>query len=238
MILRQENSIASFFLELYRNFRITPVFINLRGNFKINILVIGTIIIVVLLYIIVMDVILPNFAKILINIVNTLMESLKKLFQIFKRMISTKLFQLLVIPIIFIILLILNLFYVNFLKQQGIALVLELVLTSVIFILHIFLFFRGIIYFDIRNHKHTYYLLAILSSSIILGVFFIIGNSLLTLYILNYRFFSYFSFFNLIIIQNTYFEKINNKKKSHLILLTFSLLFLGTLFSLGKLAYG
>ncbi len=237
IIIGQQNHFISILMDLYRNFKIDFIF-NFRGNFELNYFVLGAIILIVLFYIYLSNLIFSRYAKTISKIIKTLTIFLRKWSILVKRIISTKIFQIILIPLVFIILIIINVVYVNFLRQEGLALILELILTSVILIIHIFLFLKGVTFYNTKNQKQVYYLLAIFSSSVIMVIFFIIGNTLLTLYVLNYRFFTYFAVFNLIIIENAYFDTSKDRKKLYWFILIISLLFLGTLFSLGKLAYG
>ncbi|KKN39695.1 hypothetical protein LCGC14_0740930 [marine sediment metagenome] len=77
-----------------------------------------------------------------------------------------------------------------------------------------------------------------ISSSIILGLFLLTGNIWLALYVFHMKFLTYFTFFNLIIIQNTYFEEFFNKEKKFLILIMILFIILAIFYSLRKIAYG
>ena len=96
----------------------------------------------------------------------------------------------------------------------------------------------GIIFYNIKNDKQNYFLLSIITSSIIIFFLAITGIVWGAIYILQAKFITYLGFFNLILIQNTFFRKFQNEKKVNLIYLIILLLFLGVFNSLRTLAYG
>ena len=66
---------------------------------------------------------------------------------------------------------------------------------------------------------------------------FIAVNLYLTFHLLNARFIPIFIYFNLIIIQNTYFRDLMNKPKILLFLMIILILSLGTFYSLNKIGW-
>lgn len=228
---------STIFFDLYDNSKVQVLFI-LGNSFEFSLIVIGLIIIGTIIYVIGCYLIYFKLNYLLIKIQNIIIKILKSYHNILNKLISTKLFQYLLIPVIFGVILLLNTLFIQFLVEQGLLLIIELILSYIIFIFHIFLFFMGIVYYKIGNHKQNYFLITIIASSSIMLILFISGNYTLGFYVLNARFFTPFIFFNLIIIQNTFFDKFIKKRKIYLILLMILLLFVGTFCSLRKLAYG
>ena len=211
----------------------------LRGNILISTIVIWIITLGTLMYIIVFYLIFFKFHgfffKILFNINKFF---IKKIYNLIKKLISTKIFQFLIFPLFFGVILLINFLYFQFLEEQGLILIVVLLLSYTITIFHIFLFINGIIHYKIEDYKQNYFLLSIIASSSVMVLLFIVGNRLLTFYLLNSRFITFFIFFNLIIIQNTSFKDFINKKRKYLILMMITFLFIGTFLSLRKLAWG
>ncbi len=160
--------------------------------------------------------------------------------RIISKVISKKFFPFLLLIIIYSSLFIVDWVFFPFLKKEGILILFELVLSLLIFLINIFLFIFGIKYYSFKDKdkKLIYYLLAILSCSVIFNILFIIGNYYLGIYVLVYRFFSIFVFFNLIMIEGTFFKNFMQKNKIFNMLLVVLLLFIGVFYSLRTLAFG
>lgn len=223
---------------LYKNSKIEfqPI---LRGNYLISTLVILIIISGTLLYIIACFVIFLKYYGFFFKIFSYIHKSfLKKIHNFIKKLISTKIFQLLIFPLFFSIILLLNFLYFEFLEERGLILIFVLILSYIIIAFHVFLFINGIAYYKIEDYKQNYFLLSIFASSLVMGILFIVGNRELAFYLLNSRFLGFFIFYNLIIIQNTFFKDFITKRKRLLIIIMIALLFLGTFYSLRKLAWG
>ncbi len=158
--------------------------------------------------------------------------------RIISKVISKKFFPFLLLIIIYSSLFIVDWVFFPFLKKEGILILFELVLSLLIFLINIFLFIFGIKYYRFKDNKQNYYLLAILSCSVIFKILFIIGNYYLGIYVLVYRFFSIFVFFNLIIIESNFFKNFMQKNKIFNMVLVVLLLFIGVFYSLRTLAFG
>jgi hypothetical protein len=131
-----------------------------------------------------------------------------------------------------------DLLYFPFLEEQGILLIIELLLSYSAISFHVFLFIKGISYYKSKNHRQNYYLIAIIVSGTILFLLFLAGSTILAFYVLNSRFPAYMIFFNMLIIQNTYFNDFIKKKQKYLFLLIFIFLLIASFLSLRKLGYG
>lgn len=231
------NGIDNIIYILYENSKVINLPV-LRGTFNFSIFFIGIMFLGALIFIIFCYLSCFKFYSFFLKIYNIIITYLKKIHKILIKLISTKVFRVLLFPISFGGIIILNSIYYPFLEERGLFLIIELILSYTILIFHMFLFFMGIKYYKIVNHKQNYFLLAIIASSSIMGLLFIIGNRELAFYLLNSRFPTFFIFFNLMIIENTYFKDFMSKKKIFLILTIFLLLIFGTFCSLRKLAWG
>lgn len=129
------------------------------------------------------------------------------------KIISKKFTQVLILPISVILILFVNVFIHSFLIEQGFLLLIELIGGYTFFILNLFIFIKGMIYYKFNNDKQNFFLLSIISSSLMMGIAFIMGNFQTSFYLLHVRFASYFIFFNLIIVQDNYFKDFMRKKK-------------------------
>ena len=127
------------------------------------------------------------------------------------KFIPKKWFLFLALILIFSGLYFIELFWFSFLNEDGILLLIELGLISLIFIINIFFFIHGIRFYSFTKNKQNYYFIAILSCSFIFSILFLIGEFYIGIYVLSFRVFSIFIFFNLIIIENNYFKNIMKK---------------------------
>lgn len=153
-------------------------------------------------------------------------------------MISVKILSLIIFFLSFFFIVIIDLFYFPFLDETGLYILIDFSISYSIIVLNIFLFIKGIMYYRIQNNKQNYFLFAISASSFVIVFLFIFGNYSMVFYLLSSRFFSYFTFFNLIIIQNTYLQGLGKEKNYKIILSVVLLMVLGVFYSLRKLAWG
>ena len=158
--------------------------------------------------------------------------------RIISKVISKKFFPFLLLIIIYSSLFIVDWVFFPFLKKEGILILFELVLSLLIFLINIFLFIFGMKNYRLKDNKQIYFLIAILSCSLIFSIFFILGDIRLGIYVLVYRFFSIFVFFNLIIIERTFFKNFMKRNKILNMVLVVLLLFIGVFYSLRTLAFG
>jgi len=223
---------------LYNYFKFTiPIILN--GNYRISLFFGGLIIIVALLYFLIVSFSFFNFFHILNKIYEKLVGVLVKIHNFLKKIISTKIFQI-ILPIIIIgIIIAFDILYFPFLKEEGLLILIEILLNYSFVIFNIFLFIKGVIYYKIRNEKENYFLLSIIACTSLMIIFSLVGNFYFAFGILNVKFISYFIFFNLLIIQNNYFKDFINKKKTLFFIILIALLLLfGTIYSLKELRYG
>jgi hypothetical protein len=220
---------------------ISPIYLYTRimiFGYNISIFVIGVIFIGYSLFFIILYRLVFNSHSTVYRLYLKFLNKFKSLFNLFKKVISKRIVQAMIFPIFWGGILLINFFFYPFIQEQGIFIMVEIILSYTLIIFHIFLFLKGILYYKIKRNKQNFFLISIISTSIILFTLLIMGNIPFSFYILNSRFFTYFIFFNLVIIQNNYFREFIDKRKIYLILLLISILLLGTFYSLRKLAWG
>jgi len=211
----------------------------LAGGFKINLFLIGVIIVLIFLIYLILYLSLfrlYNFYKKGFIVAE---NNLRKVFKYINRPIIHKLLFPLVFIISFISILLIDLLFYSFIDEVGFFFLIEFILSYSLLIISIYFLIEGAFYYQSKNHKQNYFLLAIIASSSIMIGLFILGDYTLFFYILNSRFFSFLAFFNLIIIQNTYYKEFHNsKKKISMMMIIFVIFLLGIFYSLRKLAWG
>lgn len=224
------------FYNLYENTKFikTPF---IKDSFLISFYIIRIIILGIITLTIVVYLIFFKFYRYLLWIYNNIFFFLKKMFYIVKKIISLKFLQFLIFPIFFGVILLIDWLYYPFLQEQGLLLIIELILNYTIIIFHIFLIIKGVLYYKIENDKQNYFLISIFASSSVMVFCFISGNVFVTYHLLNSKFLPIFMILNLIIIQDTYFKDFMRKKKIYLILFIIFILFLGTYYSLNKIGW-
>ncbi|MEE9379449.1 MAG: hypothetical protein V3V33_15595 [Candidatus Lokiarchaeia archaeon] len=231
------NIISRTLIYIYENIGLVELFF--FSEVKINIAFILIITLIVMIFYLIISLIylhffkfLRRFQKVTVNFLSKNLKGVKKTF--FLKKIS----PYLAVVIVYISLLFLNEFYIQFLDFHNLFVFIEIFLSFGIILFNIFLFISGIKYYKIENKKQNYFLLAMLSTSIIFLAFFITGNVLLFSSTFQNKFLTYFTFFNLIIIQNTYFPTLINKRKVILFLVILILAWLGIFYSFKKLSWG
>lgn len=211
----------------------------LKGGYSINLLVVGALTFSVIFYVIGCYLFIFKFYNLVNYFFRLIFSFLKRIHNIIQSFFNKKYLKYAIIPIFFIAIPIIHHFYFQFLLERDFFLIIiELILNYTIVIFNLFLFFYGICYYERDNIKQNYYILSILASASIMLALFLAGEVQATFYLLNSRFLSFFIVFNLIIIQNTYFKDFIEKKKKYLIIFIIIFLFLGTFYSLRKLASG
>ncbi len=224
------------YYDLYLNSKINCYFI-LGGSFSISFLMLIVIFLIPTLFIIICYLFFFKFFQRSLKLFYIFQNFLQIFLKIIRKTISKRLFQLFIIPIFFVIVVLIDLMYYQFLQELGLFLLMELLLNYSIIVFQLFLILKGILYYEIENEKQNYFLICIIASSSILFLFLITNNILLAYYTFGSRFLPILIVFNLIIIQNNYFEQLMKKKKEYLILLLIILLFLGTIYSLNKIGW-
>ncbi len=237
MIFPKGSSIRSFIFDIY--FKSKFLFlVSLQNTFTMSYVFILLISLGILLFYYLFFMFLIGFKK-LITKIN---EYGRKMCKLFNRLIikvnSKKYFLFVLTIIIYSSFIIIDWLFYPFLRENGFLFIIEFVLNSFIFVINIFLFIVGIKYYRIRNNTQNFYLIAIFSCSLVFSIFFLIGNYFLGIYVFVYRFFSIFVFFNLIIIEGTFFRDSMTKNKIFKMTLVIILLFFGVFYSLRTLAYG
>jgi len=213
------------------------VFPILRGSYSLSIFAILLIFLSLISYFLICYLLFIRFYNNIFDYWNLLIICLSKVFNKIRKIISYKLFQILILFSLYFFIFLINLLYYEFLQETGTLMIIELFLNYTVIIFHVFLLIMGMRYYKIKNTKQNYFLLSIIASFIVMFFLFLAGNVLLTFHLLNSRVPPIIFFFNLIIIQDTYFEKMMKLKKKYLVLLVISLLFLGTFYSLNKIGW-
>lgn len=155
-----------------------------------------------------------------------------------KEILNSKIFQLLLIFLFYSVLIFLNFYYFEFLQFSNYIIIIEITLSFGIILINFIFFINGLKYYKIKNHHQNYFLLALISSSLISLTFLLNGNALLFISTFQNKFLTYFIFFNLIIIQNTFFPIFIKKRRVVLFLGIFIILWLGIFYSFKELAWG
>lgn len=177
-----------------------------------------------------------NFG-ILLKINNIVIKIIKKIYNLFKKLIITKVFKILFFLVFFSLIIYINTFFIS--KETTFLLIIfTLFLGYLIFSIQLFFFCMGIPYYQIKNDKQNFFLSAIIVSSALAAVMLIIGGIWVTVYLLASRIVSSLTFFNLIIIQNTYFKEFIEKRKKYLMCIIVLIFILGVFVSLRTLTYG
>jgi len=237
MIFPGESVVRDFILNVYSNTKFIFI-VNLHNSFAMSYLIIFLIFIGILIPYFIVYLLISKYNKSITRMKIVGRNFFKYLHRIIVKLISKKSFSFFVPILIFSGLFVVDWFIFPFLNEDGILLLIELVLSSLIFMINIYFFIQGIKFYRITKNNQNYYIIAILSCSLIYSIFFLIGNFYLGIYVLSFRFFSIFIFFNLIIIENTYFKNIMKKNDIFKISLVIFLLFVGVFYSLRTLAYG
>ena len=209
----------------------------LNGEFTLSILAIGIIFLIIFSFFSLNILIYFKFQDLLLKLGRNILISLDKVIIITRSILIFKVFPILILILSIVLLLMLNFFYYQFLQEQGLFLIPEILLSYSLIIFHLFLFFRGLYYYNRNRYKQNYFLICIFAPFHIMVILFISGNVLLTFYILNARFLPLFIILNLIIIQNTYLKDLLTKKKRNLVIFIITILFLGVFVSLNKIGW-
>ena len=210
----------------------------LRGAVEISIFALISITLGVLLINLLLYVLFFKKFKYILKIYNIGIKFIKKIFNIIKKLTSKKLFQILFFPMIFSLIIFLDVFIYFALETTIFLTVISLIMSYLIVVIQIFFFIKGIKYYRLNNNTQNYFLISMIASSAIVIILIITGGIWLATYVIHTKYLSYFIFFNLIIIQNTYLKDLKENKYNYLILIITVVLFFGVFYSLRTLAYG
>ncbi len=226
-----------FIYEFYQ-FTNVKIFFFLRGALEFSIFVLISTILGVLLFSLLLYILFFKKFEHILKIYNNLINYGQKIFSFIIKLISKKIFQISFFLIFFTLIIFLNLLLLPSLEETLLLTIITLILSYSILILQLLFFIKGLKYYKLKNDIQNFFLLAIITSSIIMGIFMGVGSFWLAIYVLHTKFLSYFIFFNLIIIQNTYLQYLREKKYNFLICMIILVLILGTFYGLRTLAYG
>ncbi len=215
-----------------------PVILN--GHYQISLFFAGIVLIVSAFYFIILYISFFKLNHIFDKIYKKFVDILVKIHNFLKKVISKKIIQVTIPIMIIIVIIIFDTFDIPFLREEELFILFEIALSFSFIIFNIFLFIKGIIYYKIRNERENYFLLSIIACSSILMILGLSGNRNLgfAFSIFSSKYITYFTFFNLIIIQNNYFKDFLKKKKIFLMIGLSLLLIFGVLYSLRKLRFG
>ncbi len=208
----------------------------MEGCLSISLFLLGITIIGISGSIIILYLFFSSFFHILIKIYNKLIGIISKIHSFLSKLISVKIIQI-AIPFLLFSMIIGIDFIFPYLEMEGFLIIIEVVLSYSIIVFNVFLFIKGVPYYRTHKNKQDYFLILM----VILFVFMIflgIGDLLLAWYHFNSRIITFSIFYNLMIIQNTYFDDFISKKNKYLVILVFLLLGFGTFYSLRKLGFG
>ncbi len=228
---------VSFISEIYVDSK-TELLGFMRGNFRFSPLLLVAAILGIGIYSLILYLAFFRYFNILENLYEKAILVVKKVHGFLKTVISKRIVQILIPIAIYCLFLIFHFFYYEFLEEEGIFMILELVLIFSFMVFNIFIFIKGTMDYKIRNDKQNYFLIAIISCGLLMVLLGLSGDIPYTFSILNSKFITYFIFFNLIIIQNNYFRSLTNKKSQYLAIMIILLLLFGVLYSLRKISYG
>ena len=234
----------SFFDKLfviYNDSKITIPFL-IRSSIEISILFIIAMFLGVFLFAYLIYFLFFKNFNLILRIYNTGIKFVKKVYNLISKLISKKFFPLIFFPSFIFLIIFLELYFVNpsLIGNQKINLIpmITLVLSYFIFVIQIYFLIKGIIYYQLKNNKQNFFLLAIIASSSVLFLFLIIGNFWLVIYLLQSKFSVFLFFFNLIIIQNTFIKDFKKKNYNYLVCIIVLTILLSGFYGLRKLAYG
>ncbi len=225
--------------EIYLDTRINISFI-LRGSIDYSYLIVIIIFFGVFLLSFLIYFLFFTKFNLMNKIYNSGYNNIKKIYNLITKLISNKYFPIIYFPILFYLIIYLELFFLTPVAARGRDLnsIIILIFSYLILILQLFFFSKGITYYKLKNDKQNFFLLAIMASSSMMVFLMIIGQYWLAIYLLHSKFSAFLVFFNLIIIQNTYFKDFKEKKYNYLILLVILVVSLGVFYCLRKLAFG
>ena len=233
------NSVGSIsfleeFFEIYVNSKNNISFL-VRGSIDISILVIIIIILGVFLFCYLFYFIFFRNYNLIIKIYNFGIKLVKKIYNFITKLISKKYFPLIYFPLIIFLTIYLEIFFLG--GSRNFVSVIVVLLSYLIFIFQIFFFIKGVTYYELKNNIQNFFLLSLIASSSVMVVLIGLGNFWLAIYLLHSKFSAFFIFFNLIIIQNTYFKDLK-KKNFKYITYVFLFVSLGAFYSLRKISFG
>ena len=214
---------------------IIDLYIGMRLIFLIIIMISGLLLLFLISYLLIFKV---------YNVIFKIYNYGKKIFYNYgKSFISSKMFQISFFPLLFTILIISNFLILRAYNEYYLLTIIALILGYLYIVFQLFLFFKGVHYYEIESKEQSYFIISIIAASTVIDFFLIISiiyplNLWKFFYIFHTKFLTYFIFFNLINIQNTYLKEFFRMKIKYLILLTIAFFILGIFTSLRALRFG
>ncbi|MHA1292959.1 MAG: hypothetical protein ACTSQJ_09855 [Promethearchaeota archaeon] len=215
------------------------------GAFFVSILIIS-----ILLYFLIGYLLINRLFNFILAIVKFFNNLLKKLFLMINLLFEKTFIQLLFFVYSCIILFYLDLNTILSYDETFLIVFLSLTITYLNTFFYIFFFLKGLKYNNFLVPKQTYYLISIFSSGIVIIFFFGLGvvslflNNFnieyiwMAIYIIHTKFIFYFVFFNFIIIQNNFLEKLFKERKKEFYIFTILMIIIGIFSSLRALRFG
>ena len=226
-----------FIYEFYQ-FTKVKIFFFLRGALEFSIFVLISTILGVLLFSLLLYILFFKKFEHILKIYNIGIRFFKKIFNIFKKLTSKKLFQILFFPISFSFIVFIDLFVLFALETSLFLTVISLIISYSIIVIQIFFLIKGVQYYKLKNDTQNYFIISMIASSAVMILLILTGDLWLATYVFHTKYSSYLIFFNLIIIQNTYLKDLKENKYFYFILILILTLFLGVFYTLRTLAYG
>lgn len=227
----------SFLYDIYYHTKVL-VIPSLQGTFTISYLIIGIIIFGTITIYYFVYFVFTHYFKLILNIFKFIMNKFRKLFNKIKQIISMKFLQFLMFPFVYIIVFLLYLIFFQDQIPNISYFILDVILSFTYLVFHIIIFFRGTLYYKIENRKQNYFLISLIPPSLFIIFLFLTEDFTLAFYILNVRLVSYFIFFNLIILQNSYFKHFMIKNRKFLTFVVVLSFLFASYYSLRLVGFG
>jgi hypothetical protein len=239
-----------YFLMLFDNFPFLAIFYDsfiqtniivpffLRGEISFSIFIIASIFLGVFLLNFIIYLIFFKKFNFILKIYNTGINFVKKIHYYITKLISKKIFQVFFFIIFFSLIIFIDFFILVPLEETILLTIIALILSYSIMVIYIFFFFKGIKYFKLKDDRQNFFLISLFSSLTVVLILIITGSLWLAVYVFHGKYLSHFVFFSLIILQNTYIQKLREKRNNFLICLVILVIILGIFYSLRTLAFG
>lgn len=242
--------VNTYFLMLFGNFPFLTIFYDsfiqtkvvipffLRGEISFSILILASIFFGVFLFNFIIYLIFFKKFNFILKIYNTGINFIKKSYYYITKLISKKIFQVFFFIISFSIIIFIDFIILVPLEETILLTIIALILSYSIMLIYIFFFFKSIKYFKLNNNRQNFFLISLFSSLAMVFILVITGSLWLAVYVIHGKYLSHFVFFSLIIIQNTYIQKLREKKNNFLICMVILVIILGIFYGLRTLAFG
>ncbi len=239
-----------YFLMLFGNFPFLAIFYDifiqtkiiipffLRGEISFSIFILASIFFGVFLLNYIIYLIFFKKFNFILKIYNTGINFARKIYYYITKLISKKIFQVFFFIMFFSLIIFIDFFVLVPLEETILLTIIALILSYSVMVIYIFFFFKGFKYFRLNNNRQNFFLISLFSSLTMVFMLVITGSLWLAIYVIHGKYLSHFVFFSLIIIQNTYIQKLREKKNNFLICMVILVIILGIFYGLRTLAFG